>query len=77
MHKVRNALLNVIWGLGYLAMGEKALGVGLLIALPLFHWPLITGNWQLYLTYPFSLVIVGHLVLTTAFVLDAYIRTDN
>jgi hypothetical protein len=77
MKKIRNALLNIIWGAGYLAMGNKALGIGLLLALPFIHWPLPSGNWALYLTYPFILVLIGHIILTTTFVVDAYIRTSN
>ncbi|MFQ5831857.1 MAG: hypothetical protein ACE5H4_04065 [Candidatus Thorarchaeota archaeon] len=77
MNKTRNALLNIIWGLGYLAMGDKVLGVGLLIALPFLHWPLLTGNWALYLTYPFILVPIGHIILTGVFIADVYIRTPN
>ncbi|MHA1933704.1 MAG: hypothetical protein ACW97A_00360 [Candidatus Thorarchaeota archaeon] len=75
MKKERNALLNIIWGLGYLAMGEKVLGFGLLIALPFLHWPLLIGNWGLYLTYPFMIVFIGHIILTVVFVIDAYYRT--
>ncbi|MHA1965998.1 MAG: hypothetical protein ACW97G_15595 [Candidatus Thorarchaeota archaeon] len=77
MTKKRNALLNIIWGLGYWAMGERVLGIGLLIALPFLHWPLIVGNWALYLTYPFMLVPVGHFILTAIFVIDAYYRTPG
>ncbi|MFW9839208.1 MAG: hypothetical protein ACFFE7_16960 [Candidatus Thorarchaeota archaeon] len=77
MTKARNALLNIIWGLGYLAMGEKILGIGLLVSLPFLHWPLLVGNWALYLTYPFSLVLIGHLILTAMFMADAYRRTNN
>ncbi|MFW9801219.1 MAG: hypothetical protein ACFFFC_01085 [Candidatus Thorarchaeota archaeon] len=77
MAKKRNALLNIIWGLGYVGMGEKVLGIGLLISLPFLHWPLLLGNWALYLTYPFILVPIGHLILTTVFVVDAYYRTPS
>jgi hypothetical protein len=67
-------MLNIIWGLGYLRMGEKVLGIGLLISIPFLHWPLLSGNWTIYLTYPFLLVLVGHIILTVTFVFDAYIR---
>ncbi|MHA2177995.1 MAG: hypothetical protein ACXAAK_06555 [Candidatus Thorarchaeota archaeon] len=77
MKKIRNALLNIIWGAGYFAMGNKALGIGLLVALPFLHWPLLIGNWSIYLTYPFILVPIGHIILTTTFVVDAYTRTSN
>ncbi|MHA2263466.1 MAG: hypothetical protein ACXAEN_13815 [Candidatus Thorarchaeota archaeon] len=50
MSKIRNGLLNIIWDLGYLAMGEKVLGLGLLISLPFLHWPLLLGSWAAYLT---------------------------
>lgn len=75
LNRVRNALLNLIWGLGYVAMGEKILGIGLLISLPFLHWPLIAGQWTMYLTYPFVLVNVGHVILTVVFVGDAYYRS--
>ncbi len=58
-------------------MGEKVLGIGLLIALPFLHWSLLIGNWTLYLTYPFMIVLIGHLILTTVFVVDAYSRTPD
>ncbi|MHA2208042.1 MAG: hypothetical protein ACXABV_02630 [Candidatus Thorarchaeota archaeon] len=77
MTKKRNALPNIIWGLGYLGIGEKGFGIGILIALPFLHWPLLLGNWALYLPYPFILVPIGHLILTTVFVLDAYYRTPR
>ena len=77
MNKTRNAILNIIWGLGYVARGERNLGIGLLIALPFLHWPLLIGNWTLYLTYPFMFVIIGHLILTTVFVIDAYTRPTS
>jgi hypothetical protein len=77
MIKERNALLNIIWGLGYLAMGERVLGLGLLIALPFLHWPLLTGNWALYFTNPFTMVLIGHIILTMVFVVDAYYRTTE
>ncbi|MFW9814195.1 MAG: hypothetical protein ACFFF9_17155 [Candidatus Thorarchaeota archaeon] len=75
MTKIRNALLNIIWGLGYIVLGERVLGIGLLISLPFLHWPLLVGNLSLYFTYPFALVLVGHLILTVVFVADAYSRT--
>lgn len=75
--KERNALLNIIRGLGYWATGERILGIGLLIALPFLHWPLVVGNWALYLTYPFMLVLIGHLILTAIFLIDAYYRTPD
>lgn len=74
MNKTRNALLNIIWGLGYIARGETHLGIGLLIALPFLHWPLLIGNWALYLTYPFIVALIGHLILTIVFMIDAYTR---
>ncbi|MHA2025851.1 MAG: hypothetical protein ACW98U_08105 [Candidatus Thorarchaeota archaeon] len=77
MKKVRNALLNLLWGAGYIAIGNKILGIGLLVALPFLHWPLLLGNWSIYLTYPFNLVFIGHIILTTTFVVDAYARTPN
>jgi hypothetical protein len=77
MKKIRNALLNIIWGAGYIAMGNKVLGIGLLVALPLLHWPLLIGNWSIYLSYPFILVLIGHIILTTTFVVDAYRRTQD
>lgn len=75
MSKVRNALLNIIWGLGYVATGERILGIGLLISLPFLHWPWFTGQWTMYLTYPFVLVIMGHAILTIVFMVDAYYGT--
>ncbi|MFQ5832546.1 MAG: hypothetical protein ACE5H4_07580 [Candidatus Thorarchaeota archaeon] len=77
MTKTRNGLLNLIWGLGYLAMGERVLGVGLLIALPFLHWPLLVGNWALYLTYPFIMALIGHFILSFVFAIDAYSRTPD
>ena len=77
MKKIRNALLNIIWGAGYIAMGNKVLGIGLLVVLPFLHWPLLIGNWVIYLTYPYILVLIGHIILTTTFVADAYTRTSN
>jgi hypothetical protein len=77
MKKIRNALLNIIWGAGYIAMGNKVLGIGLLAVLPFLHWPLIIGNWAIYLTYPYILVLIGHIILTTTFVVDAYTRTSD
>jgi len=77
MKKIRNALLNIIWGAGYIAMGNKVLGIGLLAVFPFLHWPLIIGNWAIYLTYPYILVLIGHIILTTTFVVDAYTRTSD
>ncbi|MFW9871393.1 MAG: hypothetical protein ACFFEL_17330 [Candidatus Thorarchaeota archaeon] len=77
MTKTRNALLNFIWGLGYLAMDQKILGIGLLISLPFLHWPLLVGNLALYFTYPFVLVLIGHIILTAEFVADAYSKTSE
>lgn len=76
MEKIRNALLNLFWGAGYVAMGNKVLGIGLLVSLPFLHWPLLFGYWSVYLTYPFNLVILGHTILATTFVADAYLRTS-
>ncbi|MHA1965468.1 MAG: hypothetical protein ACXACG_03330 [Candidatus Thorarchaeota archaeon] len=77
MKKIRNALLNILWGAGYFALGNKVLGIGLLVTLPFLHWPVLIGNWALYLTYPFNLVPIGHIILTITFVVDAYTRTPN
>jgi hypothetical protein len=77
LSKIRNAVLNIIWGLGYIRMGEKALGVGLIVSLPFLHWPLFFGNWVIYMTYPFILVLIGHIILTFTFMLDAYTRTPK
>ena len=75
--KLRNALLNLIWGLGYLFMGKKILGIGLLIALPFLHIPILVLGFIPYLTYPLVLVFVGHLILTGFFMVDAYMSTEN
>lgn len=74
--KLRNALLNIIWGLGYLVMGKKILGIGLLIALPFLHFPIFILGVESYLTYPLILVFVGHLILTGFFIADAYVNTE-
>ncbi|MDF1540222.1 MAG: hypothetical protein P1Q69_15110, partial [Candidatus Thorarchaeota archaeon] len=66
MKKIQNTPLNLFWDAGFLAMSEKVLGIGLLISLPFLHWPLLFGYWTVYLTYPFNLVFVGHIILTTA-----------
>jgi len=75
--KLRNALLNIIWGLGYLVMGKKILGIGLLIALPFLHIPLLVLGFTPYLTYPLVLAFIGHLILTGFFIADAYVNTEN
>lgn len=75
--KLRNALLNIIWGLGYLLMGKKLLGIGLLIALPLLHIPVLVLGFSAYLVFPLVLVLIGHLILTGFFIADAYINTEN
>ena len=75
--KLRNSLLNTIWGLGYLVMGKKILGIGLLIALPFLHVPILVLGFVAYLTYPLILVLIGHLILTGFFIADAYVNTKN
>ena len=74
--KRRNALLNIIWGLGYIFMDNKILGIGLLVSLPFLHIPIFTLGFIPYLTYPLILVIFGHIILTVFFVIDAYVRTE-
>jgi hypothetical protein len=77
MSKIRNALLNLIWGLGYIAMGNRILGIGLLVALPFLHWPLLVWGLTFYLTYPGILVFIGHFILTATLIADAYMRTQD
>jgi hypothetical protein len=74
--KRRNALLNIVWGLGYFLMDNKILGIGLLVSLPFLHIPIFIIGFIQYLTYPLILVIFGHILLTVFFVIDAFIRTE-